>query len=133
MRNKKMVFLLLVVVMMFTVGAAYAKELKVLRKAGEYTVQFKLDRKSPVVGENSAVIEVFDTMGRYVTDAKVKLDYSMPAMPGMPAMNYSADVTQTGEVYNTMLNLSMAGSWNIDVKITHNNKTVSAKFTIDAK
>ncbi|MBF0487761.1 FixH family protein [Candidatus Magnetominusculus dajiuhuensis] len=130
---RKRVFLLLVVVMALTVTAVYAKELKMVKKAGEYTVQIKFDKSSPIVGDNAAAIEITDSMGRLVTDAKIKLDYSMPAMPGMPAMNYSADIKQTGEVYNAILNLSMAGSWNIDVKITHEKKTVSAKFTIDAK
>ena len=27
-------------------------------------------------------------------DAKVKIDYVMPAMPGMPAMNYKTDTDQ---------------------------------------
>ncbi|MBF0556027.1 MAG: FixH family protein [Nitrospirae bacterium] len=130
---RKKVFLLLVVVMVLTVTAVYAKELKMVKKVGEYTVQFKLDKASPIAGENAAAIEITDSMGRLVTDAKVKLDYSMPAMPGMPAMSYSADIKQTGEVYNAILNLSMAGSWNIDVKVTHDKKTVSAKFTLDAK
>lgn len=131
--RKKVVLLLVVFVMALTVTAVYAKELTMVKKAGEYTVQIKFDKKSPVVGDNAAQVEVTDATGRLVTDAKVKLDYSMPAMPGMPAMNYSADVKQTGEVYNAMLNLSMAGSWNVDVKVTHDKKTVSAKFTIDAK
>jgi hypothetical protein len=116
--------------MLLTVGAAYAKDLKMLKKAGEYTVQLRFDKSSPVAGDNSVAIEVTDSMGRLVTDAKITVDYSMPAMP---AMTYSADTSQTGEVYNAVLNLSMAGSWNIDVKVTHNKKTVTAKFTIDAK
>ncbi|MEO5361961.1 MAG: FixH family protein [Nitrospirota bacterium] len=124
---------LVLVVMLLTAGVVCAKELKMAKKAGEYSVQVKFDKKSPVIGDNAVDIEINDVNGRLVTDAKVKLDYSMPAMPGMPAMNYTADITQTGEVYHAVLNLSMAGSWNIDVKVAHNKKTVSAKFTIDAK
>ncbi|KWT91030.1 FixH family protein [Candidatus Magnetominusculus xianensis] len=130
---KKKMLVLLIAVVVLTAGVVYAKDMQMQKKAGEYTVQLKLDKKSPVVGDNAAQIEVTDASGRLVTDAKVKLDYSMPAMPGMPAMNYTADITQTGEVYHAVLNLSMAGSWNIDVKVTHNKKTISAKFTIDAK
>ncbi|MBF0517815.1 MAG: FixH family protein [Nitrospirae bacterium] len=128
---KKLVVLILALVL--TAGVVYAKELTMAKRAGEYTIQFKLDKKSPVIGDNAAEVEITDINGRLVTDAKVKLDYSMPAMPGMPAMNYSADVTHTGEVYHAILNLSMAGSWNIDIKVTHNKKTATAKFTIDAK
>jgi hypothetical protein len=32
-----------------------------------------------------------------------------------------------------VMKLSMAGSWNIDVKITREGKTTTAKFTVDAK
>jgi len=39
-------------------------------------------------------------------------------MPGMPAMNYKADAVQKGDEYKAVMNLSMAGSWNIAVKIS---------------
>jgi len=76
---------------------------------------------------------VKDAGGKAVTDAKVLVEYSMPAMPGMPAMNYKADAQLKGDAYKAAMNLSMSGSWNISIKVTRANKTQTAKFTVDAK
>ncbi len=93
----------------------------------------KIDKNPPVVGDNNISIEIKDESGKYVTDAKVMVDYSMPAMPGMPAMNYKTDAAVSGSIYKAVMNLSMSGSWNIAVKITRAGKTSSAKFSIDAR
>jgi hypothetical protein len=57
----------------------------------------------------------------------------MPAMPGMPPMNYKTDATVAGDEYKATLGLSMSGPWNVAVKITREGKTASMKFTIDAR
>ena len=57
----------------------------------------------------------------------------MPAMPGMPAMNYKTDALLQGVEYKAVMGLSMSGSWNIAVKITKAGKTATLKFTVDAK
>lgn len=122
-----------VVLLLTTTGTAFAKAYEVQKKAGEYDVTVEIDRNPPVVGENNVSITVKDTAGRAITDAKVKVDYSMPPMPGMPPMNYKAVAAQSGGEYRTTLGLSMAGSWNITVKISRDGKTSRMKFTIDAK
>ena len=121
------------VMLLFAAGVAYAKDYEVTRKAGEYTVEVKIDKNPPVVGDNNVSVEVKDASGKYVTDAKVLIDYGMPAMPGMPAMNYKADGELKGNEYKAKMNLSMSGSWNIAVKISRAGKTSTAKFTVDAK
>lgn len=123
----------LVLILLFTAGVAYAKDYEVTKKAGDYNVEVKIDRNPPVVGDNNMKIEIKDASGKYVTDAKVVVDYSMPAMPGMPAMNYKADAELKGDEYKAKMNLSMSGSWNIAVKITRAGKTSTMKFTVDAK
>ena len=65
-------------------------------------------------------------------DAKVLVDYGMPAMPGMPAMAYKADTMSHGNGYHAALNISMKGPWYVNIKITSQGKTVSTKFTFDA-
>ena len=112
---------------------AYAGGYEVKKKAGEYDVEVKIDKNPPVVGDNNMTVEIKDSAGKYVKDAKVVVDYSMPAMPGMPPMNYKADAEFKGDEYKAKMNLSMAGSWNIAVKITREGKTSSMKFTVDAK
>jgi hypothetical protein len=129
---KKMI-LLTVALLLIAAGAVFAAGLEVKQKAGEYNVEIKLDKNPPAVGDNNMGIEVKDASGQYVTDAKVKVDYSMPAMPGMPAMNYKTDAVLSGHKYSAKMNLSMSGSWNVSVKITKGGKTSTVKFNIDAQ
>jgi inner membrane protein involved in colicin E2 resistance len=122
-----------VLVLFVAAGIAYAKDYEVKKKAGEYDVEVKIDRNPPVVGDNNVKVEIKDSAGKRVTDAKVVVDYGMPAMPGMPAMNYKTDAELKGDEYKAKMNLSMSGSWNIAVKITRAGKTSTMKFTVDAK
>ena len=126
-------FIVFAVVMLLAAGVAYSKDYEVKKKAGEFDVVVTIDKNPPVTGDNGVNVSVKDGAGKAVKDAKVVVDYSMPAMPGMPAMNYKADAVQKGDEYKAVMNLSMAGSWNIAVKISAGGKTGSLKFTIDAK
>ncbi|MBI5635235.1 MAG: FixH family protein [Nitrospirae bacterium] len=128
---KKVLFAVLAVVLAF--GVAVAKDYEVKKKAGDFDVEVRIDKNPPVVGDNNFTIAVRDAAGKDITDAKVVIDYSMPAMPGMPAMNYKTDAMIKGNLYKGTMNLSMSGPWNIAVKITKAGKTSTAKFTVDAK
>ncbi|MFN3481009.1 MAG: FixH family protein, partial [Thermodesulfovibrionales bacterium] len=128
---KKIAFITIILLMIG--GIALAKDYEVKKKAGEYDVEVKIDKNPPVVGDNNMEIEVKDATGKYVTDAKVVVEYSMPAMPGMPPMHYKTDASLKGNEYRAQMNLSMSGPWNIAVKITRAGKTSTMKFTIDAK
>lgn len=114
-------------------GTAFAKDYEVKKKAQGYEVKAKIDKNPPVVGDNNIAIEIKDDKGNYVTDAKVRVDYSMPAMPGMPPMNYKADAVLKGDEYKATMNLSMSGPWNIAIKIIRSGKTTTVKFNIDAR
>lgn len=129
---KKWIGITVSVILLIT-GIAYAKDYEAKKKAGDYDVEIKIDKNPPAVGENNVKIEIKDTSGKYVTDAKVTVEYSMPAMQGMPAMNYKADTKLEGYEYKAAMNLSMSGSWNITVKITRGEKTSKTKFSIDAQ
>lgn len=120
-------------ILLLIAGIAYAKDYEVKKKAGEYNVEVKIDKNPPVVGDNNATIEIKDASGKYVTDARVKVEYSMPAMPGMPAMNYKADAALSGNAYRAKMNFSMSGAWNVAVKITRGGKTTAVKFNVDAR
>jgi hypothetical protein len=115
------------------VGIVAAKEYEVNKKAGEYGILIKIDRNPPIAGKNNVEISITDASGKAVTDAKVALSYSMPPMAGMAPMNYKADAELKGNAYMVIVNYSMAGSWNNDIRITRAGKTTSVKFTIDAK
>jgi hypothetical protein len=131
MDMKRFTVLMLMVLML--AGTVYAKYYEVTKKAGDLTVEIKIDRNPPATGTNNMDIVVKDASGKAVTDAKVLVEYGMPAMPGMPAMNYKTDAQAKGETYKAAMNLSMGGSWNISIKVTKASKTQTAKFTVDAK
>jgi hypothetical protein len=120
-------------ILLFASGMAYAKEYEAKKTVEGYEVTMKIDKNPPVAGENNMTIEIKDTEGRYVSDARVAVNYSMPPMPGMPPMNYKADAELKGNKYTVKINLSMSGSWNISIKITRADKTSTAKFTVDAR
>ena len=122
----------LTIILLLIAGIAYAKDYEVKKKAGEYDVEIKIDKNPPVVGDNNIEIEIKDASGKYMTDAKVRIEYSMPAMPGMPAMNYKADAELKGYEYKAKMNLAMSGAWNVAVKITRGGKTTTVKFNVDA-
>jgi hypothetical protein len=126
-------FAALGLILLLAGGLAYGKDFEVKKKAGDYAVEMKIDRNPPVVGDNNMTIELKDGSGKHVTDAKVVVHYGMPAMPGMPPMNYKTDASLDGNKYKALMKLSMSGSWNIDVKISRGGKTETAKFNIDAK
>jgi hypothetical protein len=107
--------------------------LELKQKAGEYSVEIKIDKYPPSVGTTDMTIEVKNAAGNHVTDAVVKVDYSMPAMPGMPAMNYKTDAALAGKVYKAKMKFSMSGPWNIAVKIMRAGKTASVKFSVDVQ
>jgi hypothetical protein len=125
-------FLIATLILLLTVGLAYAKAYEVNKKAGDYSVNIAMDKNPPSVGSNNMEILIADKAGNPVKDAKVLVDYGMPAMPGMPAMAYKADTMSHGNGYHAALNISMKGSWYVNIKITSQGKTVSTKFTFDA-
>jgi hypothetical protein len=119
--------------MVFTAGVALAKDYTVQKKAGDYTVDITMDKNPPVVGANNVEIVVTGKDGKAVTDAKVQVVASMPAMPGMPAAENKADAKPDGGKYKAKVDLSMGGSWNMSVRITQGTKTTTVKFTVDAR
>ncbi len=128
---KKMVLAVMMVLLM--AGTAVAKNYEVTKKAGDYSVVVSIDKNPPTTGDNNLSVSAKDGAGADVTDAKVVVEYSMPAMPGMPAMNYKTNAEWTGKEYKSKINFSMSGSWNMAIKIIRAGKTTQVKFTVDAR
>lgn len=120
-------------ILLLSAGIVWAKEYEIQKKAGDLSVMVKMDKNPPVLGENGISVAVKDPAGKEVTDAGVKVEYTMPAMPGMPPMNYGTVLALNKNVYQGKLNFSMAGPWNIVVKIVRGGKTVSTKFSVDVQ
>jgi len=126
-------FLVIVLVILLSTGLAIAKGYEVKKKAGEYNVEATMDRNPPAIGKNNLEVAVKDASGQSVTDAKVLVEYGMPAMPGMHPMNYKTDARLDGSVYKAVLDISMSGPWYVNLKINRTGKTTSTKFTFDAR
>ena len=124
---------LAVMMVLLIAGTAVAKNYEVTKKAGDYSVVVSIDKNPPTIGDNNLAVSAKDGAGADITDAKVVVEYSMPAMPGMPAMNYKTNAEWTGKEYKSKVNFSMSGSWNMAIKITRAGKTTQVKFTVDAR
>jgi hypothetical protein len=130
---KKDILFLMGIVLILMVGTAWGKNYEVTKTVDGYTVKVEIDKNPPIQGDNNLSLTIKDGSGKIITDAKVKIEYSMPAMPGMPAMNYKADPTLKGNEYKAKLNFSMAGSWGIVVQITQAEKVKKVKLNVDVK
>ena len=119
------------IILLLAAGLVYAKDYVVMKKAGSYTVEVKLDRNPPITGPNKMEISIKDDKGSNVTDATVVVEYIMPAMPGMPAMNYKAKAELKGSRYLANVNFSMSGAWAVNIKITRAGKTQVVKLNVD--
>ena len=128
---KRVMLLLMVSALM--VGTAWGKNYEVTKKVDDYTVKVEIDKNPPIVGDNNMSVTIQDGSGKNITDAKVKVDYSMPAMPGMPAMNYKTDAALQGNEYKAKVDFSMAGSWNVEVQISQAQKVKKVKLNVDVK
>ena len=130
---KRIIAILAVAAFMMTCGIALAKDYEITKKAGNYSVQISIDKNPPVTGINKMTVAIKDATGKAITDATVAIDYGMPAMPGMGAMNYKTDATVKGNSYLATINFSMSGPWFINIKITRGGKTQTVKLNVDIK
>lgn len=130
---KKLFLIVVAMVFAFNIGLAQAKDYEITKKAGDLAVVVKIDKNSPVTGINKMEIAVKDAAGKVVTDAAVAIDYGMPAMPGMGAMNYKAKTELKKNQYTAMLNFSMSGAWSVNIKINRGGKTQTVKLNVDIK
>jgi hypothetical protein len=122
---------MLVILMVLLAGAVYAKSLEVTKKAGANTVTVTLQNDPPATGPNPVTVAVKDAQGKPVTNAVVVVDYVMPAMPGMPAMKYKEPLKLSGQVYTGKIDFSMAGPWQVSVKVMQGTSTGTVKFNTD--
>ena len=106
-------------------------------KAGEMTGTFVSDPNPPKSGDNSFLVTVKQPDGPPLADGAVKAVFSMPAMPSMnmPAMRAEAALTpQAPGAYRGTGQLSMSGTWNVDISVSRNGQDVgTAKFSLVAK
>lgn len=71
--------------------------------------------KSLVVGNNEMSIKLAKD-GEAISDAKVKIKFYMPEMPGMPYMEYEEKAKFADGEYKVLINFSMGGTWQYQLK-----------------
>jgi hypothetical protein len=128
---KKAVLAIMMIMLMTT--AAYAKGFEASKQAGPFKLDITLDKNPPATGENNITVLVKDAAGKPVKDAKVNVDYGMPSMPGMPAMNYKTDLTGKDGKFAGKLNFSMPGAWAVEMKVEAAGKKGKSKLNIDVR
>ncbi len=79
---------------------------------------------TPVVGNNDFFVTLKKN-GENVEDAKVKIKFFMPEMPGMPYMEYKAKgISQDDGSFKLPVNFSMGGTWQYHLKFKTGDDTV---------
>jgi hypothetical protein len=125
--------ILLTLTLLLIAVTVQASGLEVNQKKGDLNIRVTMDKNPPVIGINTVDVYVTDTSGNTVTDASVRVNYSMPPMPGMAPMNYNTTAKPGGGKYTAKLNVSMAGPWNIAVRVSKAGKTATVRFNVDAQ
>ena len=120
-------------ILLLVFGLANARDYEMTKKTGDYIVQINIDKNTPVTGINKMAVAIKDAAGKTVTDATVSIDYGMPAMPGMGAMNYKTTAGLKGDHYLATINFAMAGPSFINIKITRGGKSQLVKLNVDVK
>jgi hypothetical protein len=130
---KRIIAILAAAAFLLACSLALAKDYELTKKAGDYNVQINIDKNPPVTGINKMTVTIKDAAEKAVTDATVAIDYGMPAMPGMGAMNYKTTAGLRGDRYLATINFSMAGPSFINIKIIRGGKSQSVKLNVDVK
>ena len=87
------------------------------------------------LGEQEVMLAFTDTSGKPVEVGAVSLNFHMPAMGGMAAMNDAVTFTTTATpgVYNGKVNISMAGEWQAQLAYEGPAGTGKATFSVTAR
>ena len=100
--------------------------------AGEVKVEFS-NSPDPPKGDAPITyrVRLLDSSGRPITDAQVRVDILMPAMPAMNMgeMKTGENLKWTGSEYSAVGNMPMTGSWVTTVTATRNGQTIATYKT----
>ena len=79
--------------------------------------------KALIVGKNDFVIELSKD-SKVVDNAKVKIKFFMPEMPGMPYMETEENAILVDGKYKVSVNISMGGTWQYQLKFKASDEIV---------
>lgn len=86
-------------------------------------------------GEQEVMLAFTDSSGKNVDVGAVSLNFHMPAMGGMAAMNDAVTLTTTATpgVYSGKVNISMAGEWQGQLAFEGSAGKGKATFSVTAR
>ncbi len=103
-----------------------------LHESDGYTIRIYSDK--PLVVGNNTIAVVLKKGDNAVTDAKVKIKFFMPEMPGMPSMEYKEKfkLDNKSNSYKGVVNISMSGTWQYQLKFkTADGKVHKARGSVN--
>lgn len=109
----------IMIAMLLSVGFLNAQAVSQTGEKNGYEVKLTSE-KSLIVGNNDIFVQLSKD-GKSLTDAKVKIKVFMPEMPGMPYMEYKAKAKLVGDKYKMMVNFTMGGTWQYQLKFKTND------------
>ena len=98
-----------------------AQALYQIKEVDEYSISLS-STKSLIVGTNELKIAIYQD--KKPVDAKVKVKFFMPEMPGMPYMESKQKGKTTDGEYNLKVNFSMGGTWQYQIKFKTSDEKV---------
>jgi hypothetical protein len=125
--------LILSLLILLSFPPAYGRDFAVRRNVDGYTLDVTIDQNPPILGKNDIRVEIRDSLGKYVVDVPVTVNYFMPPMPGMPPMNYTLKASPRGSGYSTTMDLTMKGPWNIVIRANVAGKQLRMTVLIDVR
>lgn len=125
--------ILILMVLFLSAGLIYSMDYEVTKKAGNYSVQVKIDPNPPVVGNNNMLIWLKDAAGNDVKGATMTVAYSKHTVVGMPVKKYDSYAQPHENNYHAILEIPTQGSWDVTINVNHKGKRVSSKFSVDVK
>ena len=127
-------YLALTLAVFFRIGdPCEAADYRVRKNVEGLAFDIAINRNPPVLGDNEIRIEIRDAEGNAVIDAEVLVNYYMPPMPRMAPMNYTVPAPLKGKEYRAIMDLIMAGPWNIVIRAKTQGKLLRMTFPIDVR
>ena len=127
-------YLALTLAVFFRIGdPCEAADYRVRKNVEGLAFDIAINRNPPVLGDNEIRIEIRDAEGHAVLDAEVLVNYYMPPMPRMAPMNYTVPAPLKGKEYRAVMDLIMAGPWNIVIRAKTQGKLLRMTFPIDVR
>jgi N-methylhydantoinase B/oxoprolinase/acetone carboxylase alpha subunit len=118
--------------LVLAIGISWGYETQ--KTTGGLTITLSAGSNTLVKGNNDLSVKVTDKEGKAVTDAKVKVRFFMPAMPGMAPMSSKTEAILKGDVYRFIANPAMEGTWKTEITVLRPGKSsVTATFNLDAR